>query len=164
MATLLAEVAKCDIRCRHCHAKRHGREKAARTHCARGHAWDAANTYVNPQGDRCCRTCARDRYLERRGEITMTDAQHDVLLALNLRQMQGADVMEEGDGVWTNEIASVCGRSNRSAGVVLSQMRDFGWVQSTHYDGREMAWLLTGRGVAALERERLSARDKAWPR
>jgi hypothetical protein len=82
----------------------------------------------------------------------VTDAQHQVLLALNLRQMQCVD-LDDGDGVWTSEVAAVCGKSNRSAAVVLSQMRDFGWVQSTHgYEA--VGWILTARGVAALERER----------
>ena len=30
------------------------------THCPRGHAYDEANTYVNPRGERNCRACARD--------------------------------------------------------------------------------------------------------
>lgn len=37
--------------------------QARKTHCPRGHAYSAANTYVSPQGDRMCRTCrqAADR-------------------------------------------------------------------------------------------------------
>lgn len=36
---------------------------AAKTHCLRGHPFDAANTYVTPSGKRACRTCksASDR-------------------------------------------------------------------------------------------------------
>ncbi|MEV0438955.1 HNH endonuclease signature motif containing protein [Streptomyces spectabilis] len=34
---------------------------ARRTHCLRGHAFDAANTYVTPNGARNCRTCRTDR-------------------------------------------------------------------------------------------------------
>lgn len=82
----------------------------------------------------------------------MTDAQRDVLLALNLRQMQASDHWEPGDGVWTSEVAAVSGRSNRSAAVVLSQMRDFGWVQSEH-GSDVIAWRLARRGVEALERD-----------
>lgn len=33
----------------------------AKTHCHRGHPFDQANTYVNPQGSRVCRTCRHDR-------------------------------------------------------------------------------------------------------
>lgn len=36
-------------------------ENAAKTHCLRGHAYDAINTYLNPRGWRECRACHRDR-------------------------------------------------------------------------------------------------------
>lgn len=37
-----------------------GAHNAAKTHCPRGHAYDAENTYVHPAtGDRSCRTCRR---------------------------------------------------------------------------------------------------------
>jgi hypothetical protein len=81
----------------------------------------------------------------------MTDNQRAVLLALNLRQMQRDDTSEESGGVWTHQIAQVSGRPVRSVAVVLGQMRDFGWVASTH--GRHIGWLLTARGVAALDRD-----------
>lgn len=32
---------------------------AAKTHCASGHAFDVANTYVKPNGRRQCRACNR---------------------------------------------------------------------------------------------------------
>lgn len=32
---------------------------SAKTHCKKGHAFDAANTYVTSRGFRQCRTCAR---------------------------------------------------------------------------------------------------------
>lgn len=42
-----------------------GKRQRARTHCPRGHAYDAANTAVNTRGDgrkfRVCRTCDRAR-------------------------------------------------------------------------------------------------------
>lgn len=34
---------------------------AARTHCPQGHPYDDENTYRNPQGERSCRTCHRER-------------------------------------------------------------------------------------------------------
>lgn len=33
------------------------RFQQAKTHCPRGHPYDAANTYWAPRGDRRCRTC-----------------------------------------------------------------------------------------------------------
>lgn len=36
-----------------------GAHWSAKTHCPRGHAYDEANTYTNPQGRRNCRACAR---------------------------------------------------------------------------------------------------------
>lgn len=33
-----------------------------KTHCPRGHAYDASNTYIGPTGGRRCRTCARTDY------------------------------------------------------------------------------------------------------
>ena len=46
--------------------------KPPRTHCRQGHLLDEANTYVNKQGVRCCRECARDtqaRYRERKRHL-----------------------------------------------------------------------------------------------
>lgn len=43
--------------------------RAEKTHCPQGHPYDAANTYVNPQGRRNCRACSRasgDRYRRRK--------------------------------------------------------------------------------------------------
>ncbi len=34
---------------------------AGKTHCKRGHAFDAANTYQKPSGGRQCRACERNR-------------------------------------------------------------------------------------------------------
>ena len=34
---------------------------AAKTECPRGHAYDEANTYVDPSGSRRCRSCKRSR-------------------------------------------------------------------------------------------------------
>lgn len=83
----------------------------------------------------------------------MTANQRDVLLALNLRQMQMADGLELCEtGVYTDEVAKAACRSNRSTAVVLSQMRDFGWVASCHGSER-IGWLLQSKGVSALERE-----------
>jgi hypothetical protein len=35
-------------------------QNARKTHCKRGHVFDAANTYYPPSGGRSCRTCVRD--------------------------------------------------------------------------------------------------------
>lgn len=37
---------------------------AQKTHCPHGHAYDEANTYLAPSGDRRCRACHRDRVNE----------------------------------------------------------------------------------------------------
>jgi WhiB family redox-sensing transcriptional regulator len=37
-----------------------GHPQASKTHCKRGHRFDAANTYYTPDGKRRCRTCLRD--------------------------------------------------------------------------------------------------------
>jgi WhiB family transcriptional regulator, redox-sensing transcriptional regulator len=37
-----------------------GHPQASRTHCKRGHPFDAANTYYTPDGHRRCRTCLRE--------------------------------------------------------------------------------------------------------
>jgi WhiB family transcriptional regulator, redox-sensing transcriptional regulator len=34
--------------------------QASKTHCKRGHLFDAANTYYTPDGHRRCRTCLRE--------------------------------------------------------------------------------------------------------
>ena len=34
--------------------------QASKTHCKRGHPFDAANTYYTPDGHRRCRTCLRE--------------------------------------------------------------------------------------------------------
>jgi hypothetical protein len=39
------------------------------THCKHGHAYDEANTYVDPRGKRQCRTCIRERYEARNTRI-----------------------------------------------------------------------------------------------
>ncbi len=36
-----------------------GQNNATKTHCKRGHPYDAENTYSNPSGRRECRTCKR---------------------------------------------------------------------------------------------------------
>jgi hypothetical protein len=38
---------------------------AVKTHCVRGHEYNAENTIVRPNGSRWCRACGRVRYLER---------------------------------------------------------------------------------------------------
>lgn len=92
----------------------------------------------------------------------MTDKQIDVLLALNLRQMQMADAWEEGSGVWTEEIAAVCGLSARATAAVLTDARARGWVRGGPRSGDVTSWVLITGGVAALEsnRERINARGK----
>lgn len=36
-----------------------GQFQAAKTHCPKGHEYDAANTYIDPKGPRVCRECTR---------------------------------------------------------------------------------------------------------
>lgn len=53
---------------------RHGNHPiAARTQCIYGHPFDAANTYVTPDGRRGCRECGRLRYRARRDRIMQED-------------------------------------------------------------------------------------------
>ncbi|RZU21729.1 hypothetical protein [Streptomyces sp. BK239] len=47
---------------------------ARRTHCVRGHRFDAANTYVTPSGARNCRTCCAERKPTRRDRQGVTRA------------------------------------------------------------------------------------------
>jgi hypothetical protein len=54
---------------------RAGIRESAKTHCPNGHAYDEANTYVDPRGFRGCRTCrdeAVKRYKARRNESCQT--------------------------------------------------------------------------------------------
>lgn len=45
---------------------RHGTcHNANKTHCPAEHPYDDINTYVDPQGNRHCRTCARERRQQR---------------------------------------------------------------------------------------------------
>jgi WhiB family redox-sensing transcriptional regulator len=37
-----------------------GHPQASKTHCKRGHRFDAKNTYYTPDGHRRCRTCLRE--------------------------------------------------------------------------------------------------------
>jgi WhiB family transcriptional regulator, redox-sensing transcriptional regulator len=37
-----------------------GHPQASKTHCKRGHPYNAANTYYTPDGRRRCRTCLRE--------------------------------------------------------------------------------------------------------
>src|SRR5690625_367588 len=48
-----------DWLCRTCHEL-----KDRPTHCAQGHEYTDANTYVRPDGARACRTCNRNRVRE----------------------------------------------------------------------------------------------------
>jgi hypothetical protein len=41
-------------------------QRAAQTHCHRGHPFDAANTHISARGTRECRACHRDREAVRR--------------------------------------------------------------------------------------------------
>ena len=43
-----------------------GAKNRAKTECPQGHPYNADNTYVNPQGERSCRECARRRSSRRR--------------------------------------------------------------------------------------------------
>jgi WhiB family redox-sensing transcriptional regulator len=44
----------------HGHRVPPGHPQASKTHCKRGHPFDAHNTYYTPDGQRRCRTCLRD--------------------------------------------------------------------------------------------------------
>lgn len=39
-----------------------GALNARKTHCPRGHPYDGDNTYINPKGNRHCRTCVREHH------------------------------------------------------------------------------------------------------
>jgi len=39
----------------------------AQTHCLHGHEFNAANTYVRPEGWRICRACMRERWRRKHG-------------------------------------------------------------------------------------------------
>lgn len=41
-------------------------QQRAKTHCPSGHPYDEANTYVNPNGGRACRACARGYMVRKR--------------------------------------------------------------------------------------------------
>jgi hypothetical protein len=43
-------------------------QNARKTHCPRGHAYDAGNTHVNPNGQRVCRECLRARAARNRAK------------------------------------------------------------------------------------------------
>jgi hypothetical protein len=45
---------------------RMGEHQRSRTHCPKNHPYDAANTYVKPDGRRVCRTCKNDQQRARR--------------------------------------------------------------------------------------------------
>ena len=76
---LLAEIAKCDVRCNACHPRRHIyngdiwrniTEKAAQTHCVHGHELSGKNVYIHPKrGTRHCVQCDRDR---QRAKVDLT--------------------------------------------------------------------------------------------
>lgn len=84
----------------------------------------------------------------------MTGGQREVLLALNLVQMQNADGGEVAEtGVYTEEIAALCGRSKRSTATLLSSAMSRGWVGATH-GWTWTGWTLLGAGVDALEATR----------
>lgn len=42
---------------------------AAKTHCVRGHEFNAENTIIRKNGSRWCRACGRVRYLERKEKL-----------------------------------------------------------------------------------------------
>lgn len=92
----------------------------------------------------------------------MSIAKREVLLALNLKQMQGADsVLIQERGVLTGDVAAAAHRSVRSTAAHLSQMRDWDWVQSTPGDGDQLGWVLLERGVSRLEQWRRQDEENA---
>jgi len=42
---------------------------ARQTHCVNGHPFDAENTLILPDGERCCRTCNRERQRQRNARL-----------------------------------------------------------------------------------------------
>jgi hypothetical protein len=49
---------------------RHGTEYwSKRTHCPQGHAYDEANTWINPRGARVCRACLASKARQRRARM-----------------------------------------------------------------------------------------------
>jgi hypothetical protein len=54
---------------------RHGRHgQASKTHCPANHPYSTDNTYVNPRGERACRTCRRDQDYIRRTQRSLRAA------------------------------------------------------------------------------------------
>jgi WhiB family redox-sensing transcriptional regulator len=50
-----------------------GHPQASKTHCKRGHPFNAANTYYTPDGRRRCRTCLREAQPVRASEGGVSD-------------------------------------------------------------------------------------------
>jgi hypothetical protein len=48
--------------------------KAQQTHCVRGHAFTAENTYRKPNGTRSCRTCHREREATPEAKVRRAEA------------------------------------------------------------------------------------------
>ncbi len=44
---------------------------ARKTHCPQGHPYDNKNTYINPDGQRLCRICARANQVKHRGKMRL---------------------------------------------------------------------------------------------
>ena len=53
----------------------------AKTHCPQGHPYDEINTYVNPAGSRCCRTCKRASAHRPGGPLRIEAAAIDAFIA-----------------------------------------------------------------------------------
>lgn len=49
--------------------KANGARQKAKTHCPRGHAFNAENTHFTQQGWRACRACHRERARERKSNV-----------------------------------------------------------------------------------------------
>lgn len=56
--SLVEELARCEVRCRTCHVRRHAR---AIPHLQRGHGYTADNTLLKPGEGRRCRACHAER-------------------------------------------------------------------------------------------------------
>lgn len=74
---------------------------AQKTHCLRGHPFDAKNTHINPRGDRVCRICARAIRAAQRAAIParITTGRRRSYKAEVLRLVQSAAIIRH-DTVW----------------------------------------------------------------
>jgi integrase len=85
----------------------------AKTHCPRGHEYDAVNTYIGPSsGKRYCRTCRADNYAEGRRNMTP------------LRRQKGTgSLYKREDGLWVGMVSGYGVDGKRKRRAVTSKDR-----------------------------------------